>query len=61
MGLRQAYTILIDDAIIMTCCETRKNAIIQEGYMVKEMIYVENSIVPAPHCGLGCLKGGKQL
>lgn len=54
--LTTAYSILIEDAIVVSCCEERKKQIEKE-YRVTVLSYGENLKVSEPHCGFGCIKG----
>lgn len=54
--LTTAYSILIEDSIVVSCCEERKKEI-EKGYKVVVLSYGENLRVSEPHCGFGCLKG----
>lgn len=53
--LTTAYSILIEDSIVVSCCLERKEAIEKE-YKVVVLSYGENLKVSEPHCGFGCLK-----
>lgn len=52
--LQYAETILVENAIIITCCPARTKAL-QAEYDVKVMHSIENSIVKPPHCQMGCI------
>lgn len=53
--LRSQYFLLLDDALLVDCCEARRQQLEDEGYGVKVLACIENPYPPYRHCRLGCL------
>lgn len=54
---KDAYVLLLDNTLIVTCCKKRAEYLETIAHHKVELAYrIENSILPQPSCGMGCLK-----
>lgn len=54
LPLRSEYLVMLDDVLIMDCCEMRKKELEKE-WRVEVLAYAENLPNPSRHCGIGCI------
>lgn len=54
--MQSEYFLLVEDTIIVDCCEKRYQMLLSEGYAVKVMVHSINLRRPLRHCPLGCVK-----
>ena len=54
--MKKAFTLLVENFFIITCCPERAREL-EKDYNCKVLHYIENPLIPPPHCHWGkCLK-----